>query len=383
MIEALSAFVPALLLGWLILRFREHHEAVTGDAAAGGPQKIHTSPVPRIGGTMIFAGFAAGMAVASARGYVTSQHAAIVVLCGTPAFACGLFEDLTKHGGVFFRLLATFVSAGLAFWLLGARLDRLDIALVDDLLLFLPLSLAVTMFMAAGVSQSINIIDGLNGLAAFVAMAIFAAIGFVAWKVGDALVLSISLASLGALLGFFVWNFPRGMIFCGDGGAYFVGFVIAEVSVLLVHRNREVSSWFPLMAVAYPVWETMFSIYRRRLVSRKAAMRPDALHFHSLVYRWVTRLSGDAGDGAGAWRRNAQSSVICWSLPILATVLAVSCWDQTWKLALASIGFAIVYVLVYRQLVRARNWRRIRRVCAGSDAKGLGEGDMAKAGPHR
>lgn len=379
MIEVAVAFFPALLLGWLILRFRAHHEAMTGDTIAGGPQKIHTTPVPRVGGVMIFAGVAAGMAVASARGHITWQQAAFVVLCGAPAFACGLFEDLTKHGGVIFRLLATFVSAGLAFWLLGARVDRLDIALVDDLLRLLPFSLAVTMFMAAGVSQSINIIDGLNGLAAFVAGAIFAAIGFVAWKLGDGLVLSISLASLGALLGFFVWNFPRGMIFCGDGGAYFVGFVIAEVSVLLVHRHGEVSAWFPLVVVAYPVWETLFSIYRRRLVSRKAAMRPDALHFHSLVYRWVTRLSLDQSGHAAAWRRNARSSMICWSLPALAAVSAVCLWNQTWMLTFAAVGFAFLYVLVYREMVSRKNWRRVRRGRNGK-ANATHDAEMSRAG---
>jgi len=375
MIEALSAFLPAVILGWVILRFREHHEQLTGDLR-GGPQKIHSTVVPRIRGLMIFIGFATGIFVASFVGYITWRQAAFVTLCGLPAFACGLYEDLSKDGGVVIRLLATFASAGLAFFLLDARLDRLDIAGVDNLLVFLPVSLILTLFMAAGVSQSINIIDGLNGLAGFVAIAIFTAIGFVAWKLGDGLVVSISLAAVGALLGFLLWNFPQGLIFCGDGGAYFIGFVIAEVSVLLVHRNREVSAWFPLMAVAYPVWETIFSIYRRRLVSRKAAMRPDALHLHSLVYRWVSRLSAKRAHES-AWQRNALSSMICWSLAALSAGLAALYWDQTWKLASAAVGFAIAYTLMYRELVRVRNWRKIRPArIDGKDSKTLG-GNMA------
>lgn len=373
MIEVLAAFIPALLLGWLILRFREHHEAMTGDTAVRGPQKIHTTLVPRIGGVMIFGGFACGMAVSCTRGYVDWRQAALVVLCGAPAFVGGLYEDISKHGGVIYRLLATFISAGLAFWLLEARLDRLDFAGVDQLLMILPLSLVVTMFMAAGVSQSINIIDGLNGLAAFVAMTIFAAIGFVAWKLGDGLVMSICLASLGALIGFWVWNFPRGLIFCGDGGAYFVGFVIAEASILLVHRNRDVSSWFPLVAAAYPVWETMFSIYRRRLMARKAAMHPDALHFHSLVYRWVTRMSADHRNRATAWRRNARSSMICWFLPILTAALAVGFWNQTWKLVCAATGFALLFLAIYQQLANPRIWRKVRPVRDSKACKRLAE----------
>lgn len=358
MIEALIAFAFSLFLGWVILHFRRHHESLTGDTLDGGPQKIHTVPVPRIGGLMICAGFVAGVAYACYSGRITWEQGGLIVLCGLPAFAGGFFEDLTKHGGILLRLLATFLSAGLAFWLLGARLDRLDFPLMDRWLAFLPVSLLFTMFAAGGVSQSINIIDGLNGLAVFVGLTILAALGFVAWQVGDALVLSISLAACGGIAGFFVWNFPHGRIFCGDGGAYFIGFIVAEVSVLLVHRQHQVSAWFPLLLAAYPVWETCFSIYRRKLVSKRAAMRPDALHLHSLVYRWISRLH----DGGNAtWRGNALSSALCWLLPLLSALVAIRFWNETWMLVLGTFGFAVIYVLIYRELSSSANWRKIRR----------------------
>ncbi len=359
MIEALIAIAVSLFLGGVILRFRDHHESLSADTLDGGPQKIHTSPVPRIGGLMIFAGFAAGVAYACVSNRVPWEQGGFIVFCSLPAFAGGFFEDLTKHGGVLLRLFATFVSAGLAFWLLGARLDRLDFPLMDRWLAVLPISLLFTMFAAGGVSQSINIIDGLNGLAVFVGLTILAALGFVARQVGDPLVVSISLAACGGILGFFAWNFPRGSIFCGDGGAYFIGFIVAEVSVLLVHRQPRVSAWFPLMLAAYPVWETTFSIYRRKLVSKRAAMRPDALHLHSLVYRWIKRL-GWAGEG-NAWRGNALSSALCWLLPLASAAIAVSCWNETWMLVAGCLGFAAVYVLVYSALASPANWRKWAR----------------------
>lgn len=351
-----AAFVPAFGLGWMILRFRSHHERYTADSG-GGPQKIHSIPVPRIGGLMIFAGLAAGVLTAVWKGYLGLVPALCFLASCLPAFCCGLYEDLTKDGGVAVRLLATFMSAGLAFVLLDARIDRLELGSLDGWLAFWPLSFAVTLFMAAGVSQSLNIIDGLNGLAGFVAMTALCAMGFVAWRLGDELVLVVALASVGGLLGFLMWNFPRGRIFCGDGGAYLLGFVLAVVSVLLVHRNPQVSAWFPLVVAAYPVWETLFSIYRRRVVSGKSAMRPDALHLHSLVYRRANR----SGTGK-AWLRNAQSSAVCWIMPLLAALLAVSFWDQTWKLVCASAGFAAFYVLVYQALANPRNWRGARRI---------------------
>jgi UDP-N-acetylmuramyl pentapeptide phosphotransferase/UDP-N-acetylglucosamine-1-phosphate transferase len=309
---------------------------------------------------MIFAGFCAGIAFACMSGQLAFSQGALVVLCGLPAFAAGFFEDLTKHGNVLIRLLATFISAGLAFWLLGARLDRLDFPALDQWLAFVPVSLLFTMFAAGGVSQSLNIIDGLNGLAAFVGIVMLAALGLVAWRVGDVLALSICLSACGGLLGFFAWNYPRGRIFCGDGGAYFTGFLVAEVSILLVHRHAEVSSWFPLLLAAYPVWETLFSIYRRKLVSRRAAMRPDALHLHSLVFRWVREASRSPA-GEPAWWCNPVSSSLCWVLPGAAAAVAMLYWNETWKLVMGASGFALAYVLAYRELADPSHWRKFLR----------------------
>jgi len=224
------------------------------------------------------------------------------------------------------------------------------------------------MFAAGGVSQSLNIIDGLNGLATFVGILMLAALGAVAWRLGDVVALSICLAACGGLLGFFAWNFPRGRIFCGDGGAYFTGFLVAEVSILLVHRHAEVSSWFPLLLAAYRVWETLFSIYRRKVVGRRAAMRPDALHLHSLVFRWV-REASRARTGEEAWWCNPLSSALCWVLPGAAALVAMLYWNETWKLVMGASGFALAYVLAYRELARPGNWRAfLRRMRRGRRA---------------
>ena len=90
----------------------------------------------------------------------------------------------------------------------------------------------------------------------------------------------------GATAGFLVWNYPRGLIFAGDGGAYLWGVVIAMASVLLVQRHALVSPWFPMLLLIYPVWETLFSIYRKlgaRPVARRgrrAALPPADLPAH-------------------------------------------------------------------------------------------------------
>ncbi len=93
-----------------------------------------------------------------------------------------------------------------------------------------------------------------------------------------------------SIFGFFIWNWPYGKIFLGDAGAYFIGFMIGMLSVLLVVRNHEVSAWFPLVLVIYPVMETLFSIYRRYIVHKISPGQPDRLHLHSLVYSRILKI---------------------------------------------------------------------------------------------
>ena len=119
-------------------------------------------------------------------------------------------------------------------------------------------------------------------LASMCVLLMLLAIAYVAFQVGDTLVASMALVCAGAVLGFFVWNFPAGLIFLGDGGAYFLGFMVAELSVLLIARHTEVSPLFPLLACAYPIFETIFTMYRRKVIKGVATGAPDGIHLHTL-----------------------------------------------------------------------------------------------------
>ena len=147
------------------------------------------------------------------------------------------------------------------------------------------LSVVLTVLAVAGIANSINIIDGFNGLASMCSVIMMAAIAYVAFQVGDQSLMIMALAGIGAVLGFFLWNFPAGYIFLGDGGAYFLGFYVAELGILLLDRNPQVSPMFPLLVCIYPVFETVFSIYRRVVVRGRKASMPDGIHLHSQIGR--------------------------------------------------------------------------------------------------
>ena len=285
MLAFLAAACGAWLVCWLIVKYEHLHAHLSHDHTDSGPQKFHAVPTPRIGGIGVTVGLIASGGIMMLSAHLPYEREfGLLLLAGIPAFLGGLVEDITKMVGVLERLLLTMLSGAVAAWLLGAVLTRLDVPYIDQALMWLPFALALTIFAVGGVANAINIVDGYNGLAGGYAFIITIAIAGVAAQVGDMLIFPTALALAGALLGFLRWNWPNGKVFLGDGGAYLLGFLIAEISILLVARNSGVSPWFPLLLLIHPVFETLFSIYRRKFRRGHTPGRPDALHMHQLVY---------------------------------------------------------------------------------------------------
>lgn len=354
-----SAILVSLFTALLLIRYIRLHQRLTGDNPKSGPQKFHVGLTPRIGGVPILFGLCVGASIAVARGLLPLQWLVCLLLAASPIFLLGIAEDLSNRVSPVWRLLASFLSAGLASWLLGAMLPRLGIIGLDSLFADYPLvALVFTIVAVGGMCHSLNIIDGYNGLASGVSSMILLALGYVAFKVGDLSVLLVCLASAGAVLGFMVWNYPRGLIFAGDGGAYLMGFLIAELSVLLVVRNPAVSPWFPFTLVIYPVWETFFTMYRRRVVRGQSAGLPDALHLHQMVFSRLVRWMVGRREARFLLRRNSMTTPYLWSMGLLTVVPAVLAWDVPLILQVCCFVFVLFYVWLYRRLVhfRAPRW---------------------------
>ncbi|MBP6777591.1 MAG: glycosyltransferase family 4 protein, partial [Piscinibacter sp.] len=210
---------------------------------------------------------------------------------------------------------------------------------------------------------AINIIDGFNGLASMCVMMILLAVAYVALQVDDGVVLALALVGAGAVLGFFIWNYPAGLIFLGDGGAYFLGFYLSEVALLLIIRNPQVSPLFPLLAAIYPIFETVFSMYRRRLVKGRPVGMPDGAHLHSLVHRRLLRWAIGRDDASTLMRRNSMTAPYLWALCMSAIVPSMLFWDESPILGVFIGLFVVVYVVLYGQIVRfkAPRWLMHKR----------------------
>jgi UDP-GlcNAc:undecaprenyl-phosphate GlcNAc-1-phosphate transferase len=371
---ALAGFSAWTAARALVRSSREKPRAM--DETWGGLRKVHVVATPRIGGVAVVAGLVAAIAAGCVL-YGELPAWSLLVLCAAPAFIWGLIEDISKRGSVPVRLALTGVAAALGFILLDARITQLHVPGLDQALAIHAFSFAFTVFAVTGVAHSINIVDGLNGLAGVVGLLATIGIAIVAAIVGDSLVFPAACALAASIGGFLLVNYPRGRIFLGDGGAYLVGFLLAELAVLLVHRNSEVSPWFPLVLLAYPVWETIFSMYRRKARGQSTG-HADALHLHTLVYRRVVRWRGFAGKPADYAIRNSVASALLWVVPVTCLAIALIFWDWSLPLQLAAVVFGIFYTLCYRRLVRFRvpRWLVVR---AGSKSSAEVESEPLEA----
>jgi UDP-N-acetylmuramyl pentapeptide phosphotransferase/UDP-N-acetylglucosamine-1-phosphate transferase len=353
----LQATMVSLMVSLSIVVMSKWAFAFLLDSPGSGVQKLHIAPVARIGGLAVVCGvltylLASGSGLVS-HAIIDHQSAMTVFIYVLPVFAIGLLEDCTKSVSPAIRLITAVICVTLLGMDLGILIVQTDVPGLDHLLKNAWLSIAFTAFALAGFTQAVNIIDGLHGLAAGLCIAMLGGIAFVAQQHSDLLVTELALAGIAGIIGFWFLNFPRGFIFLGDGGAYFVGLWIGVCATLLMIRP-EVSALQMIAICGYPVIETVFSMVRRRRHRRPVGL-PDRLHLHTLLYRRC------------AMPRLRRRGLPPWHGHMLATASIVSCvsvfviWAVTVNHSpLASFLLFLVqilaYVVIYRRLVFFR-WR--------------------------
>lgn len=346
LVAALIAGSMALLVASVLVRTQHLHGHLSMDSDLG-VQKFHTQPTPRVGGVAIAAGVLAGYLLAYPQ---TKALLGPLILAGIPAFAFGLLEDITKRVSVRSRLLATMGCGVLGWFITGYSILDADVPGLDWLLGFTLMSVLFTAFAVGGIANAINIIDGFNGLAAGTAIIILMAFGLMLTDVGDHDLATVCLILAGAVAGFLLVNWPLGKIFLGDGGAYFVGFALAWLAVLIQARHDAISAWALLLVCGYPVLEVLFSIIRRRR-RRLSPGDPDRLHLHSLVKR---RLVRRLLPHAGRLVRNSATGAIMWGAALLPATIAVR-WATETALLVAGFAFcALAYSAAYARLTQFR-----------------------------
>ncbi len=328
-----ALFFVSLLCQILVLSFsRKFNVGIDlPEKSNRSKHKTHSLSVPRTGGVGIFISFWVAVA------FLDFDFR--LVLLFSSCFIVGFVEDINKNLNSSLRLyLIAVISA--------SSLLVFDRALLTDIGVFFPVWFAVpfTVFAFSGLTNAINIVDGMHGLSSGIVLLALFFLGYSAFCYGDAFLVGALFYSFAIVLGFFVLNFPRGWTFLGDGGAYLLGFLSALLATLLINRNPQISPWYPVVIFLYPITDTLFSIYRRRFVSHRNAMAADKLHLHILVKKRL-------------FRNSPYSTLLILGHIFIIDVIAVLMKNSTAGLILLFILGNILYVYVYEHLVRfkARN----------------------------
>lgn len=318
-------FLISLAVNMVIIVLARKYQFMMDCENSTKPQKFHFAATPRVGGVSI---------MAAALFMLSDPLGRMILLASSPIFLIGLFEDISGAVSPKIRLLFMIIGSIIAVMTLDVLISQIDF-------LKFPYYIAMlfTLFSLVGVTNSINIIDGLHGLASGASIVALFALFTVAYNVGDVQLSRLIAIIIIGVCGFFVWVYPWGKIFLGDGGAYFLGFMLAVFSTLLVNRNEEVSVWFPLAVLIFPIWEVIFSIFRRKVIRKGDALSADRLHLHSLLYK-RTRFS------------NSVASGILLLIYIAYQLLTVHFYKSSPVLVLFIIVFIIGYHFSYIKLVR-------------------------------
>ena len=270
----LGAFAVSILIQYLVLSVSYRYRLFIDPSSGDKPQGFHSYDTPRSGGV--------GIAVALLF-FLPTPLGWKLLLSLLLAFFSGIFEDLglsIRPGG---RLLLQMIAATTAVFLIDAVVTYFGFGITVPYWIGAVISIVAIV----GMMNAINFIDGFNGLASGIGLLMLLSFGLVAYKVGNSDVLYIIAILFAALLAFFLFNFPKGRIFLGDGGAYLLGSSVAIIGIFLGATYGGVSPWFVLAVLIYPVWEVFFSIYRKLSVGH-SPLQPDERHLHMLIYKHMT-----------------------------------------------------------------------------------------------
>ncbi len=251
---------------------------------ACGVRKAHRSSVPRIGGLAIMAAMLAMSVPAIILDNVIGEEfrailpQVVALLAGAVFIAIvGLVDDIR---GLSARVkLSAQVAAALAVCAFGVRIDSITIGQWFRLD-FGWLAWPITVFWIVGITNAVNLIDGLDGLAAGISAATCGVIAVFSFYTNQPVMAVLMLALLGGLTGFLKSNFHPAKIFMGDCGSLFLGFTLAGASVMCTMKSAAlVGLALPALTLGLPIFDTLFSILRR-ILQRRSIFAPDRSHIH-------------------------------------------------------------------------------------------------------
>ncbi|MBS4178095.1 glycosyltransferase family 4 protein [Lederbergia citrea] len=235
-------------------------------------RKIHNKIMPRLGGLAIYISFMIGLLVSRQ----DDPHLWAIMVGSLIIVITGILDDIFELAARY-KLIGQLFAATVAI-LGGFELEFINLPFGGELQ-FGFLSVPLTILWIVGITNAINLIDGLDGLAAGVSSIALITLSIMAFIMGNAFVVTISLILLGSTLGFLLYNFHPAKIFMGDTGALFLGYMIAILSLLGFKNVTFLSLVIPVIILGVPISDTIFAIIRR-IINNQPLSAADQHHLH-------------------------------------------------------------------------------------------------------
>ena len=253
----------------------------TGALDKPDARKVHKKPIPRIGGLGIYTAFMIAMGVYLSSNELPEDVASGMVglmLGGTLIVILGLIDDYTNLPAKV-KLLGQIICAAVAVGF-GVRIDYITDPFGDIMYLYDYVTIPGSIFWMVGLTNTVNLIDGIDGLAAGVSTIASVTIFLVALQQDIFLVAVVTAALAGSAFGFLWYNFNPAKIFMGDTGSMFLGFMLSGISIIgAVKSATTIALIVPILALGLPILDTTFAIVRRYR-GGVPIFKPDKGHLH-------------------------------------------------------------------------------------------------------
>ena len=303
-------------------------------------QRIHLAETPRLGGLII-------VSVLSLYTYLHAEPevATILKLClwsMLPLVILALKEDLFQDVRPSLRLAALLASGALFVTYFSGPYPNFDGTFLD---LFFKYPIALILFYPIALSalaNGSNLTDGVNGLCGMIFLSILGSLLFLAYQLGDNTILMVILIVMMLIGAFLCFNYPKGQIFLGDLGAFVLAFLTGMITIIFFGRHVNLSPWFAVLILVYPMTEVAFSM-TRRLYRNQPVFAPDIKHLHIKIFYFLRRIP--------EMKRLANPAVtpllaILWMYPLIVTPWA-------FKKPLLILPFILIFLLIYGAIYRA------------------------------
>ncbi len=281
----LRVLLAALAVTYLLTPLVKRTARELGAVDEPGRRRIHLRRIPNLGGLAIFGGFM----VAVMPGLHLTAEVRGIMLGATFILALGLVDDtigLTPR----LKLLGQ-IAAALIPVLAGVTVDFITNPLFGGVIQLGILSIPLTVLWIVGIINTLNLIDGLDGLAAGITTIAAATLFFVSLQQGEPVSAVMMAALAGSTLAFLRFNFHPAEIFLGDGGAMLAGYLLAAISIIGALKSAAaVTVFVPLLALGVPIFDTAYAIFRRFYNSRPISQADHGhLHHRLLALGWSQR----------------------------------------------------------------------------------------------